>query len=344
MVMMVAGEVLGELVARELGVGDDAVHDTRVLEELQVPVRAALGEAGVGVEDLGKGERPTGRGEHIDQRVASGCRALPGAPQPGRDGVVERVERRHGAQVYESVARDPASGYGPRGRWERRPMDITERFAAVVQRPDDDIALDEAALLIAAHDHPVDVDAQVRALDALAHEIGAVDAPALAHELFVARGFAGNTVDYGDPRNSYLDVVLDRRLGLPITLSVLMIEVGRRLGLELFGVGMPGHFLVGASGSYVDPFHRGAFLTADEARELYERTQPGAAFTDAYLAPVGPRAVLARMLANLVHSFGTRTPLAAVWALKLRLAIPDLPARERDDGERLLARLKAYSN
>jgi len=223
-------------------------------------------------------------------------------------------------------------------------MDITERFAFVVQQPDDEIALDEAAFLIAAHDHALDIDSGVRALDALAAEIGPTDVGALSHDLFVTRGFAGNTIDYGDPRNSYLDVVLERRLGLPITLSVLMIEVGRRLGLELRGVGMPGHFLVGANGTYVDPFHQGAQLTADGARELYERTHPGASFDDTYLASVGPRAVLARMLANLVHSFGTRTPLAAIWALELRLAIPDLPDRERQDGEQLLGRLKAYSN
>jgi regulator of sirC expression with transglutaminase-like and TPR domain len=222
--------------------------------------------------------------------------------------------------------------------------DITERFAFVVQQPDDAIALDEAALLIAAHDHFVDVEAGLRDLDALAVEVGSVDAPTLAQELFVTRGFAGNTLDYGDPRNSYLDVVLERRLGLPITLSVLMIEIGRRIGLDLRGVGMPGHFLVGAEGTYIDPFHRGARLSADDARVLYERTHPGAPFLDEYLDPVGPRAVLARMLANLVHSFGTRTPLAAVWALTLRLAIPDISDREREDGERLLARLKAYSN
>jgi regulator of sirC expression with transglutaminase-like and TPR domain len=222
--------------------------------------------------------------------------------------------------------------------------DITERFAYVVQQPDDAIALDEAALLIAAHDHAVDVGVELRTLDALAAEIGPVDAPTLAHELFVTRGFAGNTMDYGDPRNSYLDVVMQRRLGLPITLSVLMIEVGRRCGLELRGVGMPGHFLVGANGTYVDPFHRGARLSADDARALYERTHPGAPFADAYLDPVGPRAVLARMLANLVHTFGSRAPLAVVWALTLRLSIPDLPDREREDGERLLARLKASSN
>src|SRR5262249_56048532 len=119
-----------------------------------------------------------------------------------------------------------------------------------------------------------------------------------------AGGLGGNAGDYGGPRNCYRDVVLERRLGLPITLSVLMIEVGRRLGLELRGVGMPGHFLVGTKGTYIDPFHQGARLTADDARELYERTHPGTPFAATYLAPVGPRAVLARMLANLVHSFG----------------------------------------
>ena len=137
---------------------------------------------------------------------------------------------------------------------------------------------------VSGRDRPRKTPTQARARATVDAILGATA------RVLVTRGFAGNTVDYGDPRNSYLDVVLDRRLGLPITLSVLMIEVGRRVGLELFGVGMPGHFLVGAPGSYFDPFHHGAFLTADDARELYERTQPGAPFTDAYLDPVGPRA------------------------------------------------------
>ena len=84
---------------------------------------------------------------------------------------------------------------------------------------------------------------------------------ALASVLFVDWGFAGNTTDYGDPRNSFLPDVIERRLGLPITLSVLMIEVGRRIGVGLHGVGMPGHFLVGVDGdpdAFIDPFHAGA--------------------------------------------------------------------------------------
>ena len=160
----------------------------------------------------------------------------------------------------------------------------------------------------------------------------------------MTRGFAGNTVDYTDPKNSYLDLVMSRRLGLPITLSVLMIEIGRRQGITLTGVGMPGHFLVGANGAFVDPFHQGTVLDRADARALFERTHPGTPFVDSYLDAVTARVVLARMLANLVHSFATRAPMAAVWALRLRLAIPDLAEQERRDGERLMQRLQARAN
>lgn len=240
-------------------------------------------------------------------------------------------------RVYEAPVAPFPSGYGPR-------VDITARFVDLVTQPDADIPLDEAALLIAAHDHPVDVAEQLRMLDDLAAEIDVRDAASLAHNLFVTRGFAGNTVDYTDPQNSYLDLVISRRLGLPITLSVLMIEIGRRLGIPLAGVGMPGHFLVGTDGAFVDPFHRGAVLDRTDAQTLFERTHPGAPFVDAYLEAVSTPMLLARMLANLVHSFATRAPMAAVWALRLRLAIPELAEQERRDGERLLQRLQARAN
>ena len=108
-------------------------------------------------------------------------------------------------------------------------MDPTEAFLRLVRQPDDAIPLDRAALLIAAHDHVVDIPAQLSALDELAARLPS-DAAGIAHALFADLGFAGNTVDYGDPRNSFLDEVLRRRLGLPITLSVLIIEVARRRG------------------------------------------------------------------------------------------------------------------
>jgi regulator of sirC expression with transglutaminase-like and TPR domain len=227
-------------------------------------------------------------------------------------------------------------------------VDATARFVELVQRPESALPLDEAALLIAAHDHAVDVHEQLGALDALAEDIGAtepvVDAASIARGLFVARHFNGNTLDYGDPRNSYLDEVLHRRLGLPITLSVLMIEVGRRLDVPLAAVGMPGHFLVGCDDGFVDPFHQGEMFDAAGARGLFARTQPGVPFSDHYLEPVGPRAVLARMLANLVRTFASRSPLAAMWALELRLAIPGVAEPERRNDEATLRRVRARLN
>lgn len=223
-------------------------------------------------------------------------------------------------------------------------MDPVARFGELVQGSESALPLDEAAFLIAAQDHPVDVDAQLRVLDRLADDVAAEDVATLAHALFVARGFAGNTVDYGDPRNSYLDEVLHRRLGIPITLSVLMIEVGRRRGIRLVGVGMPGHFLVGSDEGYVDPFHGGAVMDAEGARGVFERAHPGAPFADRYLDPVGPRAVLARMLANLVVTLLGRDPMRAIGALRLRLTIPGLPEPERRQGEETLARLRARLN
>lgn len=221
-------------------------------------------------------------------------------------------------------------------------MGLTERFARLVRRPDDDIPLDEAALLIAAHDHTVDIPAALASLDDLARA-APDDAGGLARALFAEGNFAGNEVDYADPRNSFLDEVLRRRLGIPITLSVLMIEVGRRRGLPLEAIGMPGLFLVGAgSGRFIDPFHGGAVLDASGARARFEELRVGSAWTDAFLAPVGARAILVRMLANLVHTFVERSPADAVWALRLRLAVPGVAAGERRDAAALLGTLGRF--
>ena len=113
----------------------------------------------------------------------------------------------------------------------------------------------------------------------------------LAGYLFVEQQYSGNDVDYSDPRNSYLDVVLDRRLGIPITLSILMMEVGRRRGVALSGIGMPGHFLVGGPpGVYYDPFHAGARLDVAGVRGLFAAQRGDASFDERFLEPVGPRA------------------------------------------------------
>ncbi|HXY94927.1 MAG TPA: transglutaminase-like domain-containing protein [Acidimicrobiia bacterium] len=224
-------------------------------------------------------------------------------------------------------------------------MEATERFADVVARDDSRIALDEACFLIAAHVHPtIDIAARRAQLDALAASLDADHPATLARALFSECGFAGNTVDYGDPSNSYLDDVLDRRLGIPISLSVLMLEVGRRRGIAVYGVGMPGHFLVGATdGWWYDPFYGGARLDYEGCASRFAQVQHETPFRADYLAPVGARAILDRMLANLQNSLVARSPADAAWPTRLRLRIPGLTARQRGELAALLGSLGRFS-
>ena len=166
-------------------------------------------------------------------------------------------------------------------------MDVdpaAREFAAAVSRPDGQIELARAALIIAKSEYPtLDVEANLDRLEALARRArtsrAIVDPLGQLHRLreclFEEEGFSGNSEDYSDPRNSYLNDVLDRRLGIPITLSLVLIEVGRRLGLEMEGIGLPGHFITGArvDGEQVllDPFNRGAVLTAEGCSEVVAR-------------------------------------------------------------------------
>ncbi len=224
-------------------------------------------------------------------------------------------------------------------------MDPTARFTEIVASPESEIALDEAALLIAAHAHPdLDVDARLAQVDALAASAAGLSANEVATFLFVDQGFAGNTDDYADPRNSYLDDVLDRRLGIPITLSVLMIEVGRRNRLPFHGVGMPGHFLVsGGPGEWFDPFNGGVRLDLAGCADRFAETQSRAAFRPQFLMPVGPRRILERMLGNLQHSLLTRDPASVAWVTRLRLRIPGITLSQRGELAGLLGSLGHFS-
>jgi regulator of sirC expression with transglutaminase-like and TPR domain len=201
-----------------------------------------------------------------------------------------------------------------------------ERFAQVVQGDDQAIELDVAALLIgdlerdgldvASYRRRLD-DIASRAAPAVARARAAADtgdpappaaARALARTLFADLGFRGNTSDYYDPRNSFLGEVLDRRVGIPITLSVLFLEIARRLDLPAVGVGFPGHFLVrvdGAGSLILDPFNAGAVLGRAELAKLLQQAQGNEAeLDDAMLAPASKRAILSRMLANLAGIYG----------------------------------------
>ncbi|MHB8670723.1 MAG: SirB1 family protein [Acidimicrobiales bacterium] len=219
-----------------------------------------------------------------------------------------------------------------------------ERFSALVRGPEEAIPLDEAALLIAAQVHPgLDLPAELSRLDDIAASAAEPTFDGWRRLLFGELGFRGNTIDYHDPANSMLDEVLSRRTGIPITLAVVGMEVGRRMGVALAGVGMPGHFLLlhddpGSGAVYVDAFEGGRLLDAEGCRERFGAVMgPEVPFLPAYLAPVGPRAILARMLANLRTVYRSRhEPAELAWVLRLRLAIPGVPEGDRAELARSL--------
>lgn len=194
--------------------------------------------------------------------------------------------------------------------------------------------LDEAALLIAAHVHPdLDLGYWTGRLDEIAAACTEASFDAVRHQLFVVDGFRGNFARYDDPANSLLDTVLERRVGIPITLAVVMLEVARRAGVGAVGIGMPGHFLVGdpaRPGRFCDVFAAGALVGVDECEAIFTRTVgPARAFEPAMLEPVSSRAIVARMLANLERSPLAGNPLHATWMATLHFSIAGLPIVER---------------
>ncbi|HZA75268.1 MAG TPA: transglutaminase-like domain-containing protein [Acidimicrobiales bacterium] len=221
-------------------------------------------------------------------------------------------------------------------------MDITDRFAELVRGPEERCQLDLGALLIAAHARrDLDVDAELRRLDDLAAGCPGSDVEALTAYLCGTLGFRGDTEDYSNPRNSLLDVVLDRRKGIPISLSIVVLEVGRRLNIPLYGVGMPGHFLVRDAKDdnvFVDPFHR-VRLDREGCEALFAKLHGSKArFEPRFLEPVGPRATMARMVTNLQRSFvGQGDRAGALWAQCLRVLVPGATVTDRRQLAAMLA-------
>lgn len=221
----------------------------------------------------------------------------------------------------------------------------TDHFRSLVARQEEYIPLDEAAMLIAAHAYPgLDVDAEVAVIDDLAAQCPHDDLDALVRYLFDEQGFRGDRVNYHDPRNSFLNEVVRRRLGMPITLAVVAIEVGRRVGVPVVGVGMPGHFLLRYGAVVLDPFEGGRRLDSTECEGLLRRVAGAEARLDpAHLAPVGPRAILARILANLRSSFvALGDPAGVSWASRLRASIPGVGADELLQLSRILVNLGRF--
>jgi len=221
------------------------------------------------------------------------------------------------------------------------------RFQALLQEPV--LRLDEAALAIAAEEYPgLDAAACLARLDALADEVrrrtvGALrissTIKALRDVLFQEEGFKGNEKSYYDPRNSYLNEVLDRRLGIPISLSLLFMEVARRVGLALEGVGFPGHFLVKLRPElgpeiFIDPYNGGELLTSEECVARFKNVSHGREFDERFLQGVAPRQILGRMLHNLKRIYVEQgDDVRAFWVIdRLLLLTPDAIDEVRDRG------------
>ncbi len=202
-----------------------------------------------------------------------------------------------------------------------------EKFAQLVSVTNEQIDTAECAItMCAVLDSTINVNFELSHLDDIAagasYRVGPAETPlgqvnALNEHLFDELGFAGNMGNYYDPQNSLLNHVIKHRLGIPITLSLLYIDVGARLGIPLVGVGMPGHFLVRhvqEDGLYVDPFNRGVILSEPECREKFLLINKGMRWDPAFLAPVSPRSLVARMMRNL----------AAIWTQKEELHLAEL--------------------
>lgn len=189
-----------------------------------------------------------------------------------------------------------------------------EAFARLASRTGDELDLDRGALLIAAEEYPsLRIEDYMARLDQFATEarsrFAGHDHPLtsllrLRDYLFVDLRFCGNQEEYFDVRNSFLNEVIEGRKGIPITLSVIFMEVARRLGLPLLGVGMPGHFIVRFETVeqvvFFDPFREGRELNEDDCREMVSNMYGETlAYHPSFLRAVSNRQILSRMLQNL---------------------------------------------
>ena len=223
---------------------------------------------------------------------------------------------------------------------------VLSQFAEATDRPDVQIDVARAAMLLAAAEYPqLNVERELFAFQRLA---GAISSKFLddndplycvnviSEYLFDDMGFRGDADNYYDPRNSYLNQVLERRTGIPITLSAVYMEVGRRLKVPLLGIGMPGHFLVRHSeieNLYIDTFSGGILLSEEECRNiLSERTHGNLDWNPDLLKPVSNREIIARMIRNLKAIYMTDEDFVrALTVSEFALALDPHSAMDRRD-------------
>ncbi|MBV9386908.1 MAG: tetratricopeptide repeat protein [Chroococcidiopsidaceae cyanobacterium CP_BM_ER_R8_30] len=222
-----------------------------------------------------------------------------------------------------------------------------QHFSQEVQQPDKQINLAKAALYIAQEEYPeLDPDEYLNALDTMADELQE-RLPAQRYPLRMVQsinqylyndlGFRGNTSNYNDPRNSFLNDVIERRTGIPITLSLVYLEIARRIDFRMVGVGMPGHFLlrpnVAEMEICVDAFNRGEVLFVEDCQKLLAQIygEP-IELKPEFLYPVTHRQFLARMLTNLKMIYLEQQEWEKTLSTveRILLLFPDLPGELRD--------------
>ncbi|MEW6497805.1 MAG: SirB1 family protein [Cyanobacteriota bacterium] len=227
--------------------------------------------------------------------------------------------------------------------------DFMDNFYREISQPDKQIDLAKAALYIGQEEYPdLDIDEYLNALDSMAAEVEE-RLPAERYPLRIIQslnqyfyddlGFTGNTKDYYDPGNSFLHEVIDRRTGIPITLSLVYLEIARRLDFPMVGINMPGHFLIRPEFEdaeiFVDAFNRGEILFKQDCEvrlaQIYGHPMQ---LQPSFLAPVSSRQFLARMLRNLKFIYLNRKDFSRALSAveRILLLFPDEPMELRDRG------------
>lgn len=222
-------------------------------------------------------------------------------------------------------------------------------FYAEIDRADSDINLAKAALLIAQTEYPdLEIAAYLQVIEVMASEASGLTIDeeyplriiqCLNEYFYDELGFVGNTSNYYDPRNSFLNQVIERKTGIPITLSLIYLEVAQRINFPMVGINLPGHFLIRPefedTGIFIDPFNRGEILFKQDCEEklaqLYGRPIPMQA---EFLQPVGKRQFLARILTNLKFIYLNQRELkkALTSVEYILLLFPDAASERRDRG------------
>jgi regulator of sirC expression with transglutaminase-like and TPR domain len=223
-----------------------------------------------------------------------------------------------------------------------------KRFEEIVSREDEQINLAEATLLIAAEDYPrLDIGLYIEKLDRFGdlvrERVSQSHNPldilsAINATLFGELGFRGNVEHYYDPRNSFLNQVIDRRTGIPITLTVVYMEVARRVGLHVEGIGMPGHFIAKLATEngdmFIDAFNGGRLFGEVGCADLLAGMSGGRTMLQPeHMAAVTKKQMLSRMLTNLLGIYAASDHYRALAAIERLLLInPDSPQHVRDRG------------